>query len=471
MQSRTYRFKKNVFLGLVTALLVAGPAPAVLAASTIQLYHNGVSQSYTLDAPVLSEAPNGGTNGIVSETQISGSVQETQNSSSANKIINPVISDAGTVKSSRDVSPEPLPGGQFGETTITSLHPPMNGGNTFTITAASAIGKIEKNLLSDNRMYIDIYDAENGITQTSYTLADNPNVASIRVAQNQITPVKITRIVFNLKDGAVFAVSLSSDRKTITVSFSRNTITDLAYTTNGTGNTVVLTSINAPVMPENANNIYTPVMPENANNTYIPVMPEEKHQKIVIIDPGHGGNDPGTNGYGLVEKNLNLDIANRLMALIEQDGRIKAYATRTTDINPGREERAEFANNMGDLFVSIHTNYNEIRKGVANPVPNGTEVYYFPHDNDAAVGFTSRQAADIIHRNLINGLGSYDRKVRTNDYTVLTNTRIPAVLCEIGFLSNESDAMKLGSEAYRQQVAVSLYKGILETFEYYTPVR
>lgn len=217
----------------------------------------------------------------------------------------------------------------------------------------------------------------------------------------------------------------------------------------------------------NAKRIFAYNVTEDNDYYYIQAIePKQKYQRIVIVDPGHGAEDNGSSGNGLIEKNLTIDIAMRLMTLIERDGYIKAYATRLTDVKPSRPERAEFANNLGDIFTSIHINSSK-----NSPEPNGTEVFYYPHTNDSSIGFSSQSMADTVHKELLGALGSVDRKVKKEPYDVLTLTKIPAVLCEIGFISNPEEASKLASEAYRQKAAEGIYKGLLETFGRYTPVR
>ena len=196
-----------------------------------------------------------------------------------------------------------------------------------------------------------------------------------------------------------------------------------------------------------------------------PVHPRDRYDKIVVLDPGHGGRDPGAVGNGLRESNINLDISNRLINLIQQNGYIKVYATRTTDVYVDLFERPRWANEIGDIFISIHQN------AATNNRANGTETYYTPRPQDGELGFSSRQMAEIFQRNLIRDLGLTNRGVKSSRFVVLRNTVIPAALVEIGFVSNPGDASRLSSEDFRQRAAESLYRSILETFETYTPRR
>lgn len=197
------------------------------------------------------------------------------------------------------------------------------------------------------------------------------------------------------------------------------------------------------------------------------VSPKEKYNKIVIIDAGHGAHDPGTGAPdGTKEKDIVLDISRRAVELIERDGIIKVYATRLTDIYVVREDRANMGNKYADLFVSVHINASD-----NNPVPNGIESWFYPHDNDDVIGISGEKVASIMLKNLISDLQLTDRKVKSTNFEVLRKTNIPSTLLEIGFLSNPEDKSKLVTEEFRQQVAVAIVKGIYEVFDNYSPNR
>lgn len=206
---------------------------------------------------------------------------------------------------------------------------------------------------------------------------------------------------------------------------------------------------------------------EDSQYIYINILsPKEKYKDIVVIDPGHGGSAPGTSGNGLVEKNINLDIALKLNKLFEQNPNVKAYFTRLEDLNPSFNDRTDMSNEVGDMFISIHQNAS----GDGGTGPNGTEVFYL-NPNTSDRGLTSKDMAEILQKNLLDDLGLYDRKIKTSNLIVLRNNKMPAVLCEIGFLSNPSDASKLGTEQFRQKAAQSIYDSVLEIFEKYPSKR
>nr|WP_317357068.1 N-acetylmuramoyl-L-alanine amidase [uncultured Tyzzerella sp.] len=206
---------------------------------------------------------------------------------------------------------------------------------------------------------------------------------------------------------------------------------------------------------------------EDDNYIYINMLsPKEKYKNIVVIDPGHGDSDGGTSGNGFVEKNINLDIALKLNSVFEANPNVKAYFTRLDDSYPSFNDRTNMSNEVGDMFVSIHQNAS----GNGSAAPNGTEVYYLkPNTSDR--GITSKIMADTFQKNLLEDLGLLDRKVKTANFIVLRNNKMPAILCEIGFLSNPSDASKLSNPDFQQNVAQSLYDSTIEIFEKYPSKR
>lgn len=205
---------------------------------------------------------------------------------------------------------------------------------------------------------------------------------------------------------------------------------------------------------------------EDSQNIYINMLlPKEKYKNIVVIDPGHGGDQPGTVGNGLIEKNINLDIGLKLNKLFEQNKDIKAYFTRLSDFNPSFDDRTNMSNEVGDMFISIHQN-----SAGTNTSANGTEVFYL-NPNTSDRGLTSKAMAEIVQKNLLNELGSNDRKIKTSNLIVLRNNKMPAILCEVGFLSNPTEAGKLGTEEYQQKAAQAIYNGVLEIIQTYPSVR
>src|SRR5580658_4703068 len=208
----------------------------------------------------------------------------------------------------------------------------------------------------------------------------------------------------------------------------------------------------------------------------------------IAVDAGHGGWDLGTVGRrGLLEKDLVLEVAERLGKLLESRLGAEIIYTRQDDNYIPLDERAGIANQaQADLFVSVHANYSDL------PSARGVETYYTnffsaPNAKDvdtrasangkpaAAVMLTpaelhekieqSRRLADSVQRSLYGTLaarnpGLRDRGVKEASFVVLTETSMPGILAEVSFVSSPTDEQKLRSDGYREQIAEALYKGI-----------
>jgi N-acetylmuramoyl-L-alanine amidase len=181
--------------------------------------------------------------------------------------------------------------------------------------------------------------------------------------------------------------------------------------------------------------------------------------KMIAIDAGHGGHDPGASANGLVEKEINLDIAKRVQAYLE-NADINVVMTRTDDTFVSLDGRVDYAvNKKADTFLSIHT--NSFSSGSAN----GTETYY----STAALNpraEASKKLATFIQKRLVAAWGTSDRGVKNNSYRVIYTNPLPAALVELGFITNSSDANKLGSDQHRQTAAKAIYLGILDYYEW-----
>lgn len=186
--------------------------------------------------------------------------------------------------------------------------------------------------------------------------------------------------------------------------------------------------------------------------------PKQLFDKVVVIDAGHGGKDPGALANGLVEKTLNLQITYYLKEMLDEDGTVQVYYTRLDDVYPTLQERCDLANEIdADFFLSIHNN-------AFNPSEKGTETLFFPWNDPNAL--SSPDLAEIVHKNIIDMTGNHDRGMKSRENLfVLKNTTMPAVLIEGAFLTNTGDAAKLKEDLYLRTVAEAIYKSIIETFQ------
>ncbi|OPY59708.1 MAG: Germination-specific N-acetylmuramoyl-L-alanine amidase precursor [Pelotomaculum sp. PtaU1.Bin035] len=189
--------------------------------------------------------------------------------------------------------------------------------------------------------------------------------------------------------------------------------------------------------------------------------------KVIVVDPGHGGFDPGVvSKSGILEKDINLAIGKRLAADLGQAGAM-VLMTRDTDIDlsgPGTigvaakkkedmKKRVALANDHNaDLFISIHVN------SVPSPAQCGARTFVQP-------GFSeSKQAGQAIQTELSKVLKNTGRLTNEVDYYVTRNTSMPAVLVETGFITNESESRLLQDPAYQAKVAWAIYAGAVKYF-------
>jgi N-acetylmuramoyl-L-alanine amidase len=171
----------------------------------------------------------------------------------------------------------------------------------------------------------------------------------------------------------------------------------------------------------------------------------------VVLDAGHGGTDSGAISVkGRYEKDFNLSVVLQIAKLLEAEAMIDVQMTRSEDTTVELNDRAPFANNFeADVFVSVHANNFK-----TNPSVKGVETYYTRED--------SASLAAILHENILTATGSNDRRVRTADFRVTKFTAMPAVLCEIGYLSNAQEEEQLFNEEVQARVAASIASGIKE---------
>lgn len=172
---------------------------------------------------------------------------------------------------------------------------------------------------------------------------------------------------------------------------------------------------------------------------------------LVVIDPGHGGVDPGAVGInGLREVDVIFPISLRVAELLQEQGAqvvLTRQDDRTLDLGP-RVQIAEGVN--ADIFVSIHANAISLSR----PDVNGVETYYYSSSD--------RPVADYIQRSLLDATGMRDRGVKSARFHVLVNTSMPSALVEVGFVTGAEDAPLLEDPNFRELLAHAISRGILE---------
>ncbi len=236
------------------------------------------------------------------------------------------------------------------------------------------------------------------------------------------------------------------------------------------------------------------------NNNQIQRTEENSIKRKIVLDPGHGGHDPGAVGYnGLYEKDVVLDIAIKVRDIMHKEHpTYEIILTRDTDIFIPLHKRAEIANKANaDMFISIHANasYNRLAQGIETYILNWTDdeeaMRVAARENAISLKEMKRlrdelsiilasleseskrdesiKVAGFIHRSLVSGIPfdystDYDRGIKQALFYVLVGAKMPSALLEIGFISNPFEEKMLGNEAYRLSIANSIVSGILKYF-------
>jgi len=188
--------------------------------------------------------------------------------------------------------------------------------------------------------------------------------------------------------------------------------------------------------------------------------PRQRYRRIVVIDPGHGGERPGAVYDDIRAADLNLAVAMKLVELIESDGHFRAFTTRNTDETVLWTDRYEMGNSIGDLMVTIHHN------AAYSLDVHGVEAFYLTDEHDASRALTNQRFAEILQRNVVSQTGRHNRGERSEDFIVLRHTTIPSAFVEMGFMSNQAEFATLTNPAYQWRAAQGLYNALIEAFMY-----
>ena len=338
---------------------------------------------------------------------------------------------------------------------------------TVKITADSAVSSISKAVLtSSGTLYVDIYGAENAL-KTRTDISEECIMKAIRIGQHD----EYTRVAIDTENVEKYAVSLSTDKKTITFKFSEDEDVDI--------------KIDEPKVPGGA----TKEPSETASPTPTPTPTPMYYdtRKIVVLDAGHGGYDPGASGYLMTEEEkaaylVALESPDSLIASMEtgsgdridekdvalivtkkikknlEDNGIEVILTREGDTYPTLDSRPELANTEGAvIFVSIHLN------STVSPVTGakGIEIYYSTQNNDDEIGITSKELAEEILDCVIDSTDAYSRGVKSGNLLVNRKCLMPSALIEIGFMNNPVELELMIDEEYQDKLAAGIARGII----------
>ena len=331
-------------------------------------------------------------------------------------------------------------------------------------------------LTSPQRIYFDLHDTQlaQGLSGKTIEVGDSL-LLRIRVAQ----PVPgISRVVLETKDVSTFSVSLEQNPYRL--------IAEIRSTAASEGKSRSKLDFLHGYGTPDQNRLAASMAPASKEDLQLRA---RIPQMRVVVDAGHGGWDLGTVGHkGLLEKDLVLEVTQRLGRLLRNRLSAEVIYTRDDDTYIPLEKRSEIANQaQADLFVSVHANYSDYTSA------RGVETYYTTlsapsealeiekRENATAktlpVGGApgsvathermdeSRRLAESVERALYGTLlpkspGIRDRGVKEAGFVVLTGTSMPAILAEVSFVSSPADEENLKSSAYREDIAEALYKGI-----------
>jgi N-acetylmuramoyl-L-alanine amidase/putative methionine-R-sulfoxide reductase with GAF domain len=326
----------------------------------------------------------------------------------------------------------------------------------------------EHTLDNPSRIYFDLHDTKMAAGLMNQSIEVNDTfLKRIRMAQ---PTAGVTRIVLETKQDSTPEVSLEPNPYRLTIEVHKTPLASVGVM--ATPATVSKPSPAVTVAPKKK--------PNDSKSNQSSLNPTDFQ---IVLDAGHGGWDLGTVGKkGLLEKDLVLDIVQRLGKLIETKLGAQVIYTRQDDSYLPLEKRAEIANMAkADLFLSVHANYSDlstargvetyytttyssIKARVDDDRPSLKDVDWTGVDIREKVTGSHRLAADV-QQSLYGGLAARNpdlrnRGVKEAQYVVLTGTQMPAVLAEVSFVSSPTDEDQLQSSAYRQQIAEALYRGV-----------
>ncbi|MGB6250108.1 MAG: N-acetylmuramoyl-L-alanine amidase [Terriglobales bacterium] len=360
-------------------------------------------------------------------------------------------------------------------------------GSTVVIDMEDQVPYEVHRLMSPERIYFDLHDTalSAGLDGKAMDVGD-ASLTRVRVAQ----PVAgVTRVVLDTRDGSNFSVSMESNPYRLVVELRGSEETSVAsHFAPHRGAAIASASLDTAAAPSKAAPVAS--LTAKASEQVVPVktFPARTGKIRIVLDAGHGGWDLGTVGReGLVEKDLVLDVTQRLGKLLQARLGAEVMFTRTDDTYLPLEQRADIANQaQADLFVSVHANYS------SSATARGVETYYTnlfsaPGSREVErredgtfakltpVSLTagglhekieeSRRLAASVQRALYATLSATspdirNRGIKDSAFAVLTGTTMPAILTEISFVSSPADERNLQSETYRQQIAEAIYQGI-----------
>lgn len=190
--------------------------------------------------------------------------------------------------------------------------------------------------------------------------------------------------------------------------------------------------------------------------------------KVIVIDPGHGGDDAGVRGHDLVEAEVVADLASRIEGRLGALG-VTAFLTRGTQDapSPTEVERAAFANDVdADLVISLHTD------GHGSPHAQGVATYYYGTSGDHGVhSIVGEKFAELVQREIVSRTDLLDGRTDAKTWDMLQRTRMPAVRIDVGYLTHPGDAARLADAGLRDTIAEAVLVALQQLYQPTTDLR
>lgn len=353
------------------------------------------------------------------------------------------------------------------------------------VSANGVIEEISKpSVTASGVLFVDAYGVKYIVDNT--TAVDLGPVKAVRVGLHD----DCTRVAIDTEDMKKYSVALSTDKKEIIFKISADENADIeldetpAPTTKPSASPTTSPTASPSGRPT-ANPTASPTVAPSASPTPKPIKYDS--QKIVVIDAGHGGSDPGTQGNLMnedelaaykaavestelilatmapgkgekyYEKDIALSVAKKVKENLEAND-IKVIMTREKDTYPALDERPALANEEGAvIFVSIHLN------STVSPVTaaKGIEVFYSEQNNDDDISLTSKQLANYVLDKTIDSTDAFSRGVKTGNLLVNRKCLMPSALIEIGFMNNPIELANMITESYQDKLAAGISQGII----------
>lgn len=322
---------------------------------------------------------------------------------------------------------------------------------TDQVISIQTSGKTEAKSFTMNDPYRIVVDVQNATLATASSAipgqGTNPAIKNVRFSQFE---PDVVRVVVELAGSAKYDLVQSASKIEVKLKDIQSPEPSVPPVTNPP---VVTEPVEPPpvVAPGDGTT-------QQPNPTPVTGPLSLKERVRIVVDAGHGGKDMGASGNNAREKDLTLGISQHLANNLGADPKFEVIMTRDSELDKQLTERGvkqelsekvNIANdNNADLFISVHINSSTSASG------KGTETYY--HSDK------SKAYASTIHKHLVQATGFPDRKIKKANFQVIKYTKMPAILIEVGFISNPSEAKEMQTEEFQQRVADAVYAGLKE---------